>query len=98
MRGNMHVNVFSNGELLALVALVAFVSWTASRLWTLRGVRKTARLQAHATASQTGAAEEENRQLRALVERQERRLQSLETIATDPAERTAREIESLRVG
>jgi hypothetical protein len=39
---------------------------------------------------------EENSELKQTVQRLEARLQVLERIATDPAERTAREIESLR--
>lgn len=40
--------------------------------------------------------EAENAQLRATIERLEDRMAVLERIATDPAERTAREIENLR--
>ena len=40
--------------------------------------------------------ESENEQLRRLVTRLQDRVGTLETIATDPAERTAREIEALR--
>ena len=40
--------------------------------------------------------DEETEQLRELVAKLQDRLAVLETIATDPAERTAREIESLR--
>ena len=40
--------------------------------------------------------ESENEQLRRLVTKLNDRVASLETIATDPAERTAREIEALR--
>lgn len=40
--------------------------------------------------------DEENERLRNLVTRLQERVSTLETIATDPAERTAREIESLR--
>ena len=40
--------------------------------------------------------EDENEQLRRLVTKLQDRVGTLETIATDPAERTAREIESLR--
>ena len=40
--------------------------------------------------------EAENAQLRATIERLEDRMAVLERIATDPAERTAREIEKLR--
>lgn len=42
------------------------------------------------------AVDEENERLRNLVTRLQDRVSTLETIATDPAERTAREIESLR--
>jgi hypothetical protein len=41
--------------------------------------------------------EDENEQLRKLVTRLQDRVATLETIATDPAERTAREIEDLRI-
>jgi len=40
--------------------------------------------------------DEENEHLRNLVTRLQDRVSTLETIATDPAERTAREIEALR--
>jgi len=40
--------------------------------------------------------DDENERLRNLVTRLQDRVASLETIATDPAERTAREIEALR--
>uniref|UniRef100_UPI00140D7B0E hypothetical protein n=1 Tax=Altererythrobacter segetis TaxID=1104773 RepID=UPI00140D7B0E len=40
--------------------------------------------------------DEENELLRSLVTRLQDRVATLETIATDPAERTAREIENLR--
>jgi len=40
--------------------------------------------------------DEENEQLRRLVTKLQDRVETLETIATDPAERTAREIEALR--
>jgi hypothetical protein len=42
------------------------------------------------------SVDEENERLRALVLKLQQRVAALETIATDPAERTAREIESLR--
>ena len=40
--------------------------------------------------------DEENERLRSLVTKLQDRVSTLETIATDPAERTAREIEALR--
>jgi hypothetical protein len=42
------------------------------------------------------SVDEENERLRKLVTTLQRRVETLETIATDPAERTAREIEGLR--
>jgi hypothetical protein len=42
------------------------------------------------------SVDEENERLRQLVTRLQDRVSTLETIATDPAERTAREIEALR--
>jgi hypothetical protein len=54
-----------------------------------------------ANAGETRAAliepvQQENRELRSLVDRLENRIRVLETIATDPSQRTAREIEELR--
>lgn len=42
------------------------------------------------------SVDEENERLRKLVTKLQQRVETLETIATDPAERTAREIEDLR--
>lgn len=42
------------------------------------------------------SVDEENERLRKLVTTLQQRVETLETIATDPAERTAREIERLR--
>lgn len=42
------------------------------------------------------SVDEENERLRKLVTTLQQRVETLETIATDPGERTAREIESLR--
>ena len=42
------------------------------------------------------SVDEENERLRKLVTTLQQRVETLETIATDPAERTAREIEELR--
>lgn len=41
--------------------------------------------------------DEENERLRSLVTKLQGRVETLEAIATDPGERTAREIEALRV-
>ena len=92
----MHVYVFSDGELFALVGLTALIAGFLARSWTMRQMRRAVRLNQHSSISRLEPIQDENRELRALVERQESRIRSLETIATDPAERTAREIEMLR--
>jgi hypothetical protein len=58
--------------------------------------RQALRLQADGGDREKAELAEENSRLKATVERMEERLAVLERIATDPAERTAREIESLR--
>jgi hypothetical protein len=91
-----HVNVFSDGELLLVIGLTALVVWYITRYWTMRQIGQAAPVSQHTSVSLLEPIQEENTKLRALVERQEGRIRSLETIATDPAERTAREIEALR--
>lgn len=92
----MHVNVFSDGELLLIICLTGLVVWFITRSWTLRELGKAAPASRDASAGLPESIQAENTKLRALVERQEGRIRSLETIATDPAGRTAREIEALR--
>ena len=92
----MHVYVLSGGELFALIGLAALIGGFLTRSWTMRQLRSAERFNQDTSMSELKPVKEENRELRALVERQESRIRSLETIATDPAERTAREIESLR--
>jgi hypothetical protein len=54
-------------------------------------------VEAQATPVKTlRSVDEENERLRMLVTKLQQRVEALETIATDPAERTAREIEDLR--
>ena len=91
-----HVNVFSDGELLLIIVLTALVVWYITRGWTMRQIGKAAPVSQQASGSLLDPIQAENTKLRALVEHQEGRIRSLETIATDPAERTAREIEALR--
>lgn len=88
----MHVYVFSDGELFGALLAVAIATWFLSRFWTLRQLRR----QRATSADPSAPIREENRQLRALVDRQEGRIRTLEAIATDPGARTAREIEALR--
>jgi hypothetical protein len=91
-----HANVFSDGELLLVVLLPALVVWYITRSWTMRQFAKAAPVSEQPASAMLEPIQAENAKLRALVDRQEVRIRSLETIATDPAERTAREIEALR--
>ena len=91
-----HVNVFNDGELLLIIVLTALVVWYITRTWTMRQIGKVAPVNQPASVTLLEPIQAENAKLRAIVERQEGRIRSLETIATDPAERTAREIEALR--
>jgi hypothetical protein len=87
------MHVFGDGELLSIIALTAILMWTSATYWTKRRMRNADR---QSEATKWEPLQLENRELRALVERQENRIRALETIATDPSERTSREIESLR--
>ena len=77
-----------------IMAVIWSAGWWAQRLSRLRLEREA--------RTGPGAAREiellsiENAGLKKKVERLEQRLAVLERIATDPAERTAREIEQLR--
>jgi hypothetical protein len=82
------------------IFLVLTVSIVAAMILVLAGMRtRTARHNAAAAAARApeiGHLTDENAALRSHVARLEERLAVLERIATDPAERTAREIELLR--
>ena len=86
------------GELIPIVSILA----TASVIIAfLHFGHERAKLKQRNSASGEGAREnaqlaQENEMLRVTVDRLEDRLAVLERIATDPAERTAREIERLR--
>ena len=77
----------------------AFNNWTRARhgfepeYWRDRKRRKDAALNEERTVS---LLTNENERLTGQVSRLEERLAVLERIATDPAERTAREIDALR--
>lgn len=77
------------GELIPIVAILA----TA---WVIVTAMKGSRTKGAAPAAEDGALARENERLHATIERLEARMAVLERIATDPAERTAREIEQLR--
>ena len=80
-------------ELIPVVAILssAWVIVTITRAKTHRRDRETG-----SSAEENRRLTEENDALKASMRRAEERLAVLERIATDPAERTAREIESLR--
>ena len=92
------------GALIPIVAIIASAWVTVTLLhYKHGGARRAARTSPFCTDA-TGSEEPrenarleyENERLKATVERLEDRIAVLERIATDPAERTAREIESLR--
>ena len=85
------------GILIPIAAILA----TAAVVIKLIGYMQFRQVGAGSTADQERARENErlareNEALRRTVDRLEERMAVLERIATDPAERTAREIESLR--
>jgi hypothetical protein len=93
------------GELIPIVAIIstAIVMLSAIRFWRERlrvedgletakgGTQRTVPV-----AEENARLAHENEALRLTVRRLEERMTVLERIATDPAERTAREIEQLR--
>ena len=87
--------------LLFIVIMTALVATAVLILSWMRGRHRLAELRA-GTAGKPESAREiellssENAGLKGQIGRLEERLAVLERIATDPAERTAREIESLR--
>jgi hypothetical protein len=89
------------GSLIPIVAIVATAAIALSliRLWRERHPARPE--QASGSTTIAGAEENarlahENESLRLTIRRLEERTAVLERIATDPAERTAREIEQLR--
>lgn len=92
----MHVYVLSDSQLIAIFTAYALLTWFSARAWTLRSVRKVEEVSRHRSTPSSDRIQAENTELRSIVERQETRLRSLEVIATDPAQRTAKEIEELR--
>jgi 2-keto-3-deoxy-L-rhamnonate aldolase RhmA len=89
------------GELIPIVAIAAS-AWVVVTGMRYRHAGGRGRAGKGAAAVETEAKGDnarlarENEDLRHTVGRLEERLRVLERIATDPAERTAREIESLR--
>jgi len=91
----MHGTFMTDGELLSILSLTALFVWVIASYWTKRRLTKSMTANAAPTAL-LEPVQQENRELRSLVGRLENRIRVLETIATDPSERTAREIEELR--
>jgi uncharacterized protein YlxW (UPF0749 family) len=86
-------------EITALVVILMMLTFMSVTVLTvLRGRQRIDEIKASAAAASAagGDAERENEALRAEVGRLQQRIGTLETIVTDPADRTAREIESLR--
>ena len=79
------------GELIPIVAILATASVIIAFLNRGRGTSVVP-----ASDDETGLLRRENADLHRTIDRLEARLAVLERIATDPAERTAREIEQLR--
>lgn len=90
----MHGTFMTDGELLSILSLTALFVWVIASYWTKRRLTKS--LTVNAAPALLEPVQQENRELRSLVDRLENRIRVLETIATDPSERTAREIEELR--
>ena len=83
--------------LVMMVAMLAAVTLILGTTW-IRAKTRNAELKQQLAdgAGRTAALGAENETLRARLEQQGDRLQVLERIVTDPADRTAREIAALR--
>jgi regulator of replication initiation timing len=88
-------------DLAELIPVVAIIASACVTIAFLHFRHERAKLNAYGAGTTEGTREnarlvDENEMLRLTVDRLEERLAVLERIATDPAERTAREIERLR--
>jgi len=82
-------------SLIPIVAIVA-TAWVLVTLMRMRQRGHGGGTQGVAEAKENARLAHENESLRLTSRRLEERIAVLERIATDPAERTAREIEELR--
>ena len=92
----MNINL---GVLIPIVAILAtaWVLVAGLRYGTAhRSAKRSDGSASHGDIEENVRLVRENEELRHVIDRLEQRLQVLERIATDPAERTAREIEKLR--
>ena len=89
-----------NNQAIFLVLMMAMIGAVALILGTtwIRSRTRNAELKQRLAegAGRTASLDAENAMLRAQLEQQSERLQVLERIVTDPADRTAREIAALR--
>ena len=85
------------GEFIPITAIIAsaWVAVTVMRIWSRGKVAETGGTGI-AEAEENARLAHENESLRLTTRRLEERIAVLERIATDPAERTARDIERLR--
>ena len=90
MDGNLAIFLVISVAICGAVVLIALTTWIRSRH------RLLAASAGAAAADRVGELTRENKELKGEVGRLAERIVTLERIATDPAERTAREIESLR--
>jgi hypothetical protein len=82
-------------SLIPIVAIIA-TAWVLVTLLHRRGAAGRNETKSIADATENARLAHENESLRLTSRRLEERIAVLERIATDPAERTAREIEELR--
>jgi len=82
-------------SLIPIVAIAA-TAWVLVTLMRMRRRSHSGGTQSVADAQENARLAHENESLRLTSRRLEERIAVLERIATDPAERTAREIEQLR--
>lgn len=92
----MDVHVLIAAGLVAAFAATGILAWLIAAHRTERRMLRAAHMNARVEESAQDSLQQENRDLRAQLERQEKRLRALETIATDPSERIATAIEALR--
>ena len=84
-------------EFLMGLSLISMVGWIANKWIRARyGVEHTSADDRRPAARQLDAICAENEELKEQLKQLQERMAVMERIATDPAERTAREIESLR--
>ena len=87
--------IMNFGILIPIVAILAS-AWVLVSLIRFKQHKAAFGSADSAEGRETGRLAHDNERLRRTVDRLEERLAVLERIATDPAERTAREIERLR--